>query len=94
MKDFSTVGIKIWVTTSKTRPRAESILRNQFADLKFDTLISSELVHSGHRRPYPDQRLQSELNLSISHGDSIYVADMDMELMASDAAIFFFVHTD
>ncbi|PZX38318.1 beta-phosphoglucomutase-like phosphatase (HAD superfamily) [Roseinatronobacter thiooxidans] len=94
LKAFRAADLKISIATSKTLPRAESILKTHFSDVAFDTLITPEAVRPGRGKPHPDQLLQAALNLGVSPGESIYVGDMDVDMMASDAAGFSFVHAD
>jgi HAD superfamily hydrolase (TIGR01549 family) len=85
-------GVKVSVVTSKTRGRAEHIVRSHFGDNVFGAIVCPEDVAEGRGKPSPDSLLLSCLRVGADPHNTIYVGDMEGDLEAARRAGVHFVY--
>lgn len=81
-------SIRTALITSKAKPRTQEIIK--FFGLSFDVLLCPEDTLRG--KPFADPLFSANSQLSISPSNSIYIGDMESDLLSANAAGWTFCH--
>ena len=85
-------NIKCSIVTSKSKGRTLDILRQNFGEIKFSSVITPESVKFNRGKPYADQLLKSCIESGSSPSDTLYVGDMDVDYRCAKNASVSFAH--